>query len=287
MKSYLLPGLDGAQRQRLVNAGVTFYEWAGDTLIEEPQLKQALETLGVASATEQATDFENMFRVSLRFRGPEDERPRVVGLGLDPNSPRGRAREQYIKICSARIQAIVQDTLNLAVAQQKALPAVLNQFATNSRAVAFASGAGSEAARRAEFAQELTRVLEVPQVKDVRVIPGCLCVYTQRLCATNRDTGAKHEIGEFLIRIRLDGLEGGVRWFNATRRVNGVRDSMNAPNVYADGSPCADEMLQTFIELIAQCQFAVVAELAIQFIETVGNDELSRTLDRWPVAKSA
>jgi hypothetical protein len=286
MKSYLVPGLDGAQRQRLQDAGVIFYEWAGDTLIQEDQLQLALKTLGAATATEEATEYENMFKLALRYRTAEDNRPKQFPGGLDPNSPRGKSRAQYIKICQARVQALIGEAQTAAQNLRNALPAACNAFAQTSRAAAFANGPGDEAKRKAEFVEELSRLREIPQVREVRCLPGALYVYTHKLYATRRDTGSKHDIGEFLIKIRLDGQDGAVRWFNSTRRVNGVRTAMNAPNVYADGKPAADEMIQTFIELVAQCQFAVVAELAIQFIETTNDDEFARTLDRWPVATS-
>lgn len=281
MKSYLMPGLDGAQRQRLTDAGVVFYDWAGDLLVEEPHLHTALKVLG-ATATEQATDYENMFKLALRYVSADA--PKTRRKATD-DSPLARSRAQYIKTCSVRVQALVAEAVNVAAAKQGALPAAYTLFAQWARINSFATEKLDEQRKVAEFVDQLQRLLEIPQVKDVRVIPGVLLVYTHKLYASARDTRARHEIGEFLIRIRLDGTNGGIRWFNASRRVNGVRPAMNAHNVYADGTPCADEMVQTLIELIAQCQFDTVTELAIQFIETTEDDEFGKTLDRWPLAK--
>jgi hypothetical protein len=277
-----MPGLDGAQRQRLIEAGIIFYDWAGDLLVEEPQLQAALKVLG-ATATEQATDYENMFKLALRYVSADAPKPKRKAR--DEDSPLARSRALYIKTCSSRVQALVAEAVNVAAQKQGALPAAYTLFAQWSRIESFAKEKLDEQAKRAEFVEELQRLREIPQVRDVRVVPGVLLVYTHKLYATARDTKARHEVGEFLIRIRLDGTNGGVRWFNSSRRINGVRPAMNAPNVYADGTPCADEMVQTLIELIAQCQFATVAELAIQFIETTEDDELGKTLDRWPLAK--
>lgn len=278
MKSYLLPGLDGAQRQRLLERGVRWFDWGSDALIQEDQLQAAMEALG-ATATEQATEYEGMYKLQLRYRPAETAR---VEPTVEKDTPRSRARAQYIRICSARVQAVVTAAQNLLVQQQQQLPGAYNQFAQTSRAAALAGAAAEEATKRAEFGDELARIRENPQVKDVRVVPGSLLVYTRMLYATNPGTGRKHEIGEFLLRIRLDGRDGGVRWYNATRRIDGVYRAMNAPNIYADGSPCAHEMNQTLIELIAQFQFAVVTELAIQFVETTNEDEFGKTVDRWP-----
>jgi hypothetical protein len=64
-----------------------------------------------------------------------------------------------------------------------------------------------------------------------------------------------------------------------------VHPGMNAPRVYPDGTACIDEIKETLLELIAQFEFATVAELAIQFVETIGEDELSKFIDKWPLAR--
>ena len=63
-----------------------------------------------------------------------------------------------------------------------------------------------------------------------------------------------------------------------------MRPAMNAPTVYADGTPIVDEIQESMLELIARLELSVVAELAIQFIET-GGDEIPFThLTKWPLA---
>jgi hypothetical protein len=89
-----------------------------------------------------------------------------------------------------------------------------------------------------------------------------------------------------MIVIRTDGLDDGVRWFNSTRRVRTVQPGMNAPRVYPDGTACIDEIKETLLELIAQFEFATVAELAIQFVESVGEDDMSKFIDKWPLARA-
>lgn len=263
MKSYLMPGLDATQLDRLRQAGVVYYDWAAnEILVEETHLQAALKTLG-ATATEEATQYENTFKLALRFSAQTASQRQTA---VD-DSPRARARAHYIKICSARVQAVLTEAQTALAERRKQLPASSNQFAALSRAAALASEP-LHARKATELADEVERIQEMPQVKEIRVVPGALLVYTTMLYCTTSGARTKCPVGEFMIRMQLDGTDGGVRWFNGTRRVNCVRQAMNAPNVYADGTPFADEIVQTLIELIAQCQFAVVAELAIQFIES-------------------
>jgi hypothetical protein len=106
------------------------------------------------------------------------------------------------------------------------------------------------------------------------------------LQATDPRTGVCYELGRFLVVIRTNGTNAGVSWFNQTRRVSTIQPNMNAPRVFADGSPCADEIRETLLELIAQFEFATVVELAIQFVETLVDDELSKYIDKWPRAQA-
>jgi hypothetical protein len=48
----------------------------------------------------------------------------------------------------------------------------------------------------------------------------------------------------------------------------------------------ANEIKQTFLDLIARCEFAALADLAIQFIETVNDDCAGRLVSCWPHAAS-
>ena len=56
---------------------------------------------------------------------------------------------------------------------------------------------------------------------------------------------------------------------------------MNSPYVFANGMASANDIKEPIFELIACCEFAAVAELAIQFVETVSDDELGQHLNNW------
>lgn len=286
MKGYLIPALDDAQRRRFTEAGVEFYEWdATSIIIEQPHLSAALSVLG-ATATEKETEYENILKLVLRFNASE-----TAADGRKPVEPsRGdgassQAKHAYVKACEARRQAQFAEALAAHEAQRQELPPLEERFVQLTRHKHFASSALSESDHRENFLAELESVRQLPAVLDVRIIDGAILVYTDKLLTTNPATGRKHEIGSFLIHIRLDGREHGVRWFNSTRRVDAVREGMNAPNVYADGTPGASEMKETFLELIARCELSVLVELAMQFIETAENDEFSKFIDRWPLAQ--
>ena len=132
------------------------------------------------------------------------------------------------------------------------------------------------------FLAELSGIYALPKVRDLRVLPGVLLVYTGELTAASAD-GKRYDIGRFLIQIKLRGSDAGVRWFNASRRVDAAgRSGMNAPYVYADGSPSNDAVLVTIMEMIGRCELAALVDVAIQYVETIdANNPLTEHLESW------
>jgi|GEM_PF-4473021 len=282
MKSYLVPGLDDAQKQRLTDAGINFYAFdEANLIVEEPQLATLLEALN-ATGTESTTEFENMFKLKLRYRtAPAEPVPQPQG---DPAL--AQARQQYIEICGERVKKALKEASDKVAAAKSEIRDSEQRFFDLTRLDAFGRVSGSEEEQRVAFAQEFERLLAVPRVLDVRVIQGAVLVYTDLLHATHPETGATHELGKFMLYISIDGKNDGVRWFNSTRRVDAVRANMNAPYVYESGRARVTEMRETFVELIGRLELSAVAELAMNFVETVENDEMGRMLDHWPVVSS-
>lgn len=154
-------------------------------------------------------------------------------------------------------------------------------------------------ASRREFLQstELTRehleaeflaITAVDKVARVQISDGCLLVHTEMLQATNPRTGKLHDIGEFLIVIHLDGSHETVQWFNKTCRIDGVRQAMQAPRIYADGTACATDLKEIFANLIANFEIAPVVQMAIEFVESAdAQNELDKKLENWPQFRPA
>lgn len=281
MKSYIVKGLDSNDRELLHVNGVVFYPWdTDDLIINESQLNLFLKLLE-ATATEQATEFEGMYLLNLQFN--TSAASGASGRALD--RARAQSRAKYIEVCSARLAEFINQASSRTEGRRKALKPAQEGFGRLSRQV-FLTEQSDRSELEEAFAEQFERLSQVEKVKAVRVTNGALLVYTDLLKATDQLTGVEHDLGEFLIVIRTDGTDDGVRWFNRTRRVRTLYSGMNAPRIYSDGSALADEIKETLIELIAQFEFATVAELAIEFAESLSDDELSKHIDKWPVAKA-
>ena len=194
------------------------------------------------------------------------------------------SRVRYIAACAARIQEFVLAAKERLLSKRAKLPEAEDRFAKLTRQAAFAPNTVTQEELREKFAREIALIKETPKVNRVRVTNpgGAILIYTDTLYATAIDSEEKHEIGKFLIRILPDASSDSIRFYNATRRIDGIRPAMNAPYVQADGTIISDEIKQTFLDLIARCDFAALADLAVQFIETVNDDPPGRFITRWP-----
>jgi hypothetical protein len=280
-KIYLFSGLAQAQKNELKQAGVEFAAWDTDNIsMEEKFLQQTLQLLH-ANATEEATEFQDVIRLTLRNVSREQS---IASTGRVLSPQQKQSRDNYISACSKRTADLLQAAKQALNKQRSEFPGKVERFVSAKRDFAFCRSALSEEALAEKFRAECERLSQVAKVMDVRLTSQAILVHTDTLYATARDTGARHEIGKFLILIDIDGRHGGIRWFNASRRVNALRPGMNAPNVYEDGTAYQDELTATFYELLARLQLAALTDLAIQFIEEVTNDDLATTISRWPLA---
>lgn len=138
-----------------------------------------------------------------------------------------------------------------------------------------------------KYGQEFDKLLTIPKVRSVEAGSGVVKVFTDTLFCVDPRSGKRHEIGAFRIEINTAGSNGGVRWFNVTRLVDGHGPGMQAPHVFHEGNACFGNTAESFAQLIADYEFAAVAMLAINFVESVNVDDAAGSkIDRWPLAES-
>jgi hypothetical protein len=336
---YVLPGITAAQRQQLIEAGVTVFDWTNGIMVDGTDNRDnALRVLN-ATATEVETPLEEIVELVLHYnrpgvtaaaqtarartqdvtqvmaeeyeaihgappdaqwwedhgRAPPGERnragPRIDARRVEnfdrtnPNDPRAISRRNYIEACRARLEEVRQQARNSAQPVFEELKKAERQFVRLSRQNAILNNTLSDDELVARFNEDIEQIRGTEKVVDVRVIPNSVLIYTDTLYAAAPDSGVRHEIGKFLIWVRLDEVNAGVYWFNSSRRVDGARNDMNAPYVYNDGRASSDDTKQAFLDMIARCELGPIADLAIQYIETVNPENpLTAYLENWPRA---
>lgn len=283
MKSYILKRIDDVQRRKLSESGVIFYDWGQDIVVVQNQLALILELLDM-QAEEAGTDFQNMDEITLKPRAVKVAQMREStreSVSAKSNTATDKARAAYIKASKQRLKAQLDTAQSSLDELERRMPKLGGNYADLSRKEFLAVSAGDREERRVLSVQEYQRLRALPAVTGVRVIQGSILVYTEDLVAADRNGNTK-DVGSFLIVIDTAGGASPIRWYNQTRQVDAWKPRMQAPYVLQDGSPLATEMQETFIQLIAQLEFCVVAELAIQFIQTVNDDEAGNYLNCWP-----
>lgn len=289
MKSYLVKDLTDEQLSLLTAAGVQHYPWDTGIMIEETQLDLALSVLN-ATGAKTKSKYENVYKLKLTFKKRKKEQSKkdeVDEEARQREAERLEFRKRYIKACESRTKAILDAAASTASGNRKKLSGAKQRFVTSKRTEVFGSSkiAGNENAAQTLVAElERVRMVQgVQGVQAVHVVPNRLLISTEILCATDPESGFRHEIGQFLITVYLDGSEDGIRWQNNSRRVYGVRENMNAPTVFSDGRAGAAEIHATIMELIARLELSTVAELAIQFIENPEDNEYGKYVSKWPL----
>lgn len=289
MKSCILKRIDEVQRRKLSEHGVIFYDWNQDIVVGQDQMALVLELLD-AQAEETNTDFQDMVEVVLKNRAvkvakvkePIKDSAAPAVKSRDPATDRARAA--YIKASKQRLKSQLDSAQSNLDELQQRMPNLGAKYAELSRKDFLAATSADLDVRRTLSAQEYRRLRAVPEVAAVRVINGSILIHTTGLIAADSD-GEARDIGSFLIVIDTGSSASPIRWHNQTRQVDAWKSSMQAPYVLQDGSPIATDMQETFIQLIAQLEFCVVAELAIQFIQTVNGDEAGKYLNCWPAVQ--
>ena len=136
-----------------------------------------------------------------------------------------------------------------------------------------------------ELGREFDCLLDVASVVDVKVGDNKLTVTTEVLNCVDPRTGILHEIGAFDIQIPTNG-SSDIRWFNRTRKVDGYREGMNAPHVWAAGNACLGNTEALFPKLTAKRDFASAVQVAVAFIEYVNvDDPAGKLIHHWPYAR--
>lgn len=291
MKSYLIFGLSKERIKQLDDARVGYERIKGTVrtffrsglLFDQANFNRMLEILNAVNKRERRTSYVGVVSVKLRFNPILSEAAQKQA-DADKKASQGRSRQKYIEVCQERIAEGLESAKTTFEENTKVLGNAEDGFLRWTRTACFGNANFDVVGK--DLAAELERLRENPKVLDVRVTRGFVHVFTDTLYATNPDTKKVHEIGKFMLSIATDGKNGAVRWHNGTRRVDGVQKAMNAPNVFADGTGRVDDLRETLIELIARFELSIVAELAIQFIETVTDDEIGKFIVNWPLAKN-
>lgn len=202
---------------------------------------------------------------------------------------RPKSREAYIRSCNGRFDKALESTraalkggpAEVEALQEQLVRKIREQVGLQ-RKLAQMENCRGEAVE--VYGKEFDKLLETPKIRDVRVRDGVIQVFTDTLFCVDPRSKKKHEIGHFRIEFSSNG---SVRWYNLARQVNGYENRMQAPHVFSNGNACLGNAAEIIPELAANYEFAALAMVCIQFVESVNTDDAAgRHINLWPVAAS-
>lgn len=274
-----------AERRRLSDAGIAFSlldKKSGTIVIDSAHLQTMLDLLETdAERAPEESKYEGIVAMKLGARRVPRPRRETTNAVITDDAERAR----YVLVCGKRIEKLTKQAEKASDKLRKKLASATARMFSVWRKEAFpiAGDAAADAAgRRERLTAEFEALKSAAHVQSVQTIGDTVIVKTDVLKATDPKTNDAHAIGRFAIFIDLKGRNGVVRWFNLDKRVDAFKKGMNAPNVFADGTACLGDTSQPMAELTARLELSVVVDLAIQFIENAGNDELGSYVNLWP-----
>ncbi len=222
--------------------------------------------------------FRRILEEAMKFSALSEEE-KLQYFARSKASERQVSRQNYIAATMQRFAGLANGARQYISSIRKEVPIKIQASVLASRREFLQSTELTREQLEAEF----LAITSIDKVTRVQISDGCILVHTQMLQATNPRTGKLHDIGEFLIVVHLDGSHETVQWFNKTQRIDGVRQGMHAPRIYADGTACATELKEIFASLIANFEIAPVVQMAIEFVESAdAQNELDKKLENWP-----
>ena len=200
---------------------------------------------------------------------------------------RVRSREEYMQACNGRFEKALASTRRALETGPREVEELQQKLVRRIREVnglqrKLEQMENSRSGAIEVYGKEFDKLLEMEKIRDVRVRDGVVQVFTDTLFCVDPRSQKTHEIGHFRIDFNPNGE---VRWFNLDRKISGYGNGMQAPHVFPDGRACLGNMQEVIPELIANYEYAALAMVCINFVESVNvEDDAGRHINRWPVA---
>jgi len=199
-------------------------------------------------------------------------------------------RQQY-KMFIRKIEANLADQESTQVNLQKQLIAIIRNADDSRRQLLQIKQ--REQSDVAIFEAEYNKLVSLDGVESVRASEDMVIIDTGHIYITTKvpNGGQKKvtfDIGKFRIEIYLNGQDGGIKFFNTTRKGTGDDFNIQHPHINKNGIPCLGNIKEIIAQLIAEYQFAAIALLALEYLETVNFDDGagSNIVKHWPIVEN-
>ena len=203
-----------------------------------------------------------------------------------------RSRKQYIQECSRRFEKTIKGTCDKVSKGHREIEELQKKLTRKIRETRGAERKlkqlnACKGGELEKYGNEFDSLSSVPGVEDVQVSDGVIKVFTEHIYITPDGCPNTYDIGKFRMEIYTSGANGGVRFFNLTRKgeyTSGGYGSYH-PHVNSRGVPCLGNIKELVAQLIGDDEFSAVAQLGLQYLKSVNvNDSAGETIFKnWPI----
>jgi hypothetical protein len=110
-----------------------------------------------------------------------------------------------------------------------------------------------------------------------------LTIYTRHITTRHRSNGHLYDLGFYRMVLPV-AKASDFRWFNLSRRENGMSNGMNHPHVYAEGHACLGNAKEALEKVMEQGDIYGTVLLGVRFVASCNiNDTAGRNLINWPL----
>lgn len=314
MENYFL-ALSESQRNKIQEAGIEFCELDLDghsgVVVDSANIRFALEMIDSCAYCTNQSSLEGIVNVGFCPTNDLHKMPIIVGepkgaptriehfssvegerLKCLVEERHNKSRRQYMAECSKRFEKTIRGTRDKVSNGYCEIEKLQKQLTRKIRETRGAERKLSqlEACKDGElekYGKEFDSLSAVPGVKDVQVSDGVIKVFTEHIYITPEGYSDVFDIGKFRMEIFTSGSNGGVKFFNITRKGGGGGHSnynIHHPHVDGGGSPCLGNIKELVSQLIGEYEYSAVAQLGLQYLKTVNlNDSAGKGIfNAWP-----
>jgi len=195
---------------------------------------------------------------------------------------RKRSKKAYVEECQKRMEKTIRGTTEAIAEKEREIPELQARLVRSIRELSglkdkLAQLEQAKGDRVPAYEAEFESLMKVPGVLDVQAGNGVINVFTEHIYITpDKYPDETYDIGKFRMEINTSGRNGGLRFFNLTRKGGGGGHSgynIHHPHVNSSGEPCLGNIKEMVATLIGEYEYSALTQVGLQYLKSVNLDD--------------
>lgn len=186
-----------------------------------------------------------------------------------------RSKKAYVEECQKRMAKTIRGTTEGIAQKEREVPELQAKLVRTIRELSglkdkLAQLEQAKGDRVPAYEAEFENLMKVPGVLDVQAGDGVINVFTEHIYITPDEyPDETYDIGKFRMEINTSGRNGGLRFFNLTRKGKGSGYNIHHPHVESSGQPCLGNIKEMVATLIGEYEYSALAQIGLQYLKSV------------------